>query len=164
MRELRRALDARDIHYADEDGTLALHLAAHLGDVEAVRELLDLGADPNARMRNSTRPIDLTTSEAVAALLRDHGVRGQATDARSAAWARFGVTIPEGLVERGGRSHDGVDWLAATDWYRDADRRVVFAVREDGTTWALDLDGQVWQRKGTQAEIVAPTTGGWEPS
>ena len=74
-----QALNVFDAAVARNDMRVQpLHSAAALGDVDAVRALLDAGADPNAEQQGGFRPLDealLTENTALAALLRERGAK-----------------------------------------------------------------------------------------
>ena len=70
---LRALAEGRDVNERSADNTTALHWAVHHGDVELVRQLIERGADPNARNDYGVTPVAAAgvegTFEIVKALL-----------------------------------------------------------------------------------------------
>jgi ankyrin repeat protein len=68
-----------DLDECDNLGMTALLFAVYRGDVEAVRLLLEAGADPNRASRQGTTPLWHATDDfgldEIAALLRQHGAQ-----------------------------------------------------------------------------------------
>jgi ankyrin repeat protein len=84
--ELRRALSAEAINSYAYDGWTPLHLAAFFGQLDAVKLLLDAGADTHAVSRNGLKNTPLHAATAgkhtdVALALLAHGADPAAVDA-----------------------------------------------------------------------------------
>lgn len=61
------------VHHADGGGKTALHVAAGAGAREVCKELLDRGADVNARVRDGGTPMDEADYWSVKPIVGDHG-------------------------------------------------------------------------------------------
>ena len=84
--DLRRTVDQATVQTYAYDGWTPLHLAAFFGHADAVRLLLEAGADIQAVSRNSLRNTPLHAAAAgshaaVVRLLLDRGARADAVDA-----------------------------------------------------------------------------------
>lgn len=137
VRELLHA-DPSLVTSVGSDGWTALHLAAHFGQVEAMRALLDEGADVAERSRNTmaNQPLHAAVaggSDHAVALLLSHGADANAT--QHGGWtplqaaAQSGATKIVRLLLAGGALAD--------------------AASDDGST-ALSL-----ARKGAHDDVVA---------
>lgn len=95
-----------DVNAVDADGKTLLMLAASDGDEEAVRRLLESGADPNVPGKHSAlfRAVQQRSS-AVVALLVQHGADVNNGDPLTAAASRGELAIVQTLVEAGADLH-----------------------------------------------------------
>lgn len=60
---------AMSVNMQDADGFTLLHFAAREGSLEAVRALLDQGADPTIRAKDGSTPLALAKDPAIRAML-----------------------------------------------------------------------------------------------
>lgn len=61
---------AISVNMQDAEGHTLLHFAARDGSIEAVRALLDQGADPTIRAEDGSTPLDLAKNPEVLAILK----------------------------------------------------------------------------------------------
>jgi len=81
LEEVRNVLvSGCDVNKPDRDGNFALHRAAFRQSVDIVSELLEMGADPDARGYAKETPLMKARCEEVARLLVDRGATIDATD------------------------------------------------------------------------------------
>lgn len=76
------AIGAMGINDQDDLGYTLLHYAAKSGSVDAVRQLLDQGADPAIAARDGSTPITLATTPDIRGLLTAAAAARHATSKR----------------------------------------------------------------------------------
>jgi ankyrin repeat protein len=97
------AADALKVDIRDDQGNTPLHVAARRGDVTAVRELLERGADANATNNAKATPLLYGTGNdaIVRALLEHHASTEAMTPLMSAVWHGESFALVRRLVEAG---------------------------------------------------------------
>ena len=100
--DLRRSLSPATVNAYSYDGWTPLHLAAFFGQLEAVRVLVDAGADVRARSTNGLANTPLHAAAAgrhseVALYLIDRGASGSALD--SGGYTPLQIATENGLAD-----------------------------------------------------------------